>query len=277
MNILCVVMAAISMFIYKVYEINCPCLPRYNLTYGLIVIFIPPFIFFFLGFSLNHYCLILSLELSKPQNKRKKKKEVLRFMFKSMVIRSLVAPVLWIIACFLDGKSVICAFSETLDAEQFGGFGNFSSISTELLLAKVPCKNFELLRTSSTRKAIYRFLKSISQGVGFLMVLILIILAVVSRILSSIFNISRSIHTQYWSIFANMEDQFFEETCLAHNRWMAEKCINGYFEECENYDVKCSHDDEEKIISPWQMMDYVDHWYLCRPPIVHTYDPLSQS
>uniref|UniRef100_A0A8C5QVY0 Uncharacterized protein n=1 Tax=Leptobrachium leishanense TaxID=445787 RepID=A0A8C5QVY0_9ANUR len=265
MNLICVTITAISMIIYKIYKINCPCLPGYNLIYGFIVMFFPPMVFFFFAFILAQQFVSLVMKLSKPQSKRKQNKDI-----QSLMIRALVAPILWIIVCFLDGKAVICAFSETVDAEQFGGFGNYTTLSTDLLLAKVPCKNFELLPSSSTRKAIYRFLKSTSQAIGFLVILSIIGFAAASHILSSIFNISTSIRTRYWRVFADTEDLCFEETCLMYNRWMAERCIKSHVEDMEKHGTnRGRHGGENKIISPWQMMDYIDQWYYGQPPIIY--------
>ncbi|XP_053306392.1 calcium homeostasis modulator protein 3-like [Spea bombifrons] len=258
------------MAIYRLYKINCPCLPGYNLYYGLIVMVVPPFVFLFLGIVLNGNLVSLALEFSRPQGRREKNKRVLKSLFQSVMIRALIAPTLWIIVSFLDGKSFVCAFSETLDPEDFGGFGNFTGMDPDILLAKVPCKNFELLRNSKTRKAISRFLKCISQGIGVSLLLSLIVLASLSRIVSSLFNVTSKMQSRYWRQFSHMEEKCFDINCLAYNYEVAENNVKSYFETVERESVERKHCDvEEHIISSGEMMHYVDQWYNCRPPIVY--------
>ncbi|XP_063818062.1 calcium homeostasis modulator protein 3 isoform X1 [Pseudophryne corroboree] len=199
MNIICGLIILTSMVTYKAYEFKCPCLPGYNKLYGLMILIAPPLIFFFVGIIVSQYCGILTIECSRPDGNREKNKKVLRQLFIAMISRALAAPLLWILVCLLDGKLFVCAFSETVDPEQFGGFADYSKYDTAYLLAQVPCKNFEILHRSSTRKAISRFLKFLSQGIGCILVVTFIVLAAVARIVTPFFNRVASLQLLYWS------------------------------------------------------------------------------
>lgn len=75
----------------------------------------------------------------------------------------MVAPVTWIVVTLLDGKCLICAFSGSMDPEKFVGFGDVSTAQVQQLLAMVPCKDNELIRNSTSRKAVSRYLRCCSQ------------------------------------------------------------------------------------------------------------------
>ncbi|KAM4636948.1 calcium homeostasis modulator protein 1-like [Discoglossus pictus] len=199
MNGVCAAIVLVSMWVYKLYDFTCPCLPGYNILYGLYVIFAPPLVFFFVGVIISQYCTTLTLEHSRPEGNREKNKAILRSKFQAMMIRALAAPILWILVCLLDGKPIVCAFSESVDPEKYGGFSNYPGMDPAILLAKVPCKSYELLRTSSTRKAISRFLKFLSQAIGWVTVVTFIILGSLARIITPFFKISDSLQKRYWT------------------------------------------------------------------------------
>ncbi|KAM9323789.1 calcium homeostasis modulator protein 1-like [Gastrophryne carolinensis] len=199
MNALSGVLTISSVLLYKAYEFKCPCITGYNKPYALMVLIAPPLIFFFVGVAVSQYCSILSIECSRPTGNREKNKKVLRQLFTAMLMRALAAPVVWLLACLLDGKLVVCAFSESMDPEQFGGFADFSEYNAEFLLARVPCKNFEILQTSSTRKAISRFLKFLSQGIGYISIVTLIVIGAIARIVTPMLNPAGSQQVRYWS------------------------------------------------------------------------------
>lgn len=81
----------------------------------------------------------------------------------SIMQRAMVAPVVWIVVTLLDGKCLICAFSSSADPEKFVGFANVSPVQVQQLLAKVPCKDDELMRNNTSRKAVSRYLRCWSQ------------------------------------------------------------------------------------------------------------------
>ena len=92
-----------------------------------------------------------------------------RYMCSSVLQRALAAPLIWILLALLDGKCFVCAFSSSVDPEKFLDFANMTPSQVQLFLAKVPCKEDELVRNSPARKAVSRYLRCLSQvirGVG---------------------------------------------------------------------------------------------------------------
>lgn len=81
----------------------------------------------------------------------------------SVLQRALAAPLLWILLALLDGKCFVCAFSSSVDPEKFLDFANMTPSQVQLFLAKVPCKEDELVRDSPARKAVSRYLRCLSQ------------------------------------------------------------------------------------------------------------------
>ncbi|MEE6485906.1 hypothetical protein FKM82_014447 [Ascaphus truei] len=267
MNGICLVLAVVSMQIYKMFNFTCPCLPGYNMPYGLCVMLVPPLVFFFVGIIVNQYCVSLALEYSRPEGQREKNRLVLRNMFQSLMLRAMVTPIVWIIISLLDGKPAVCAFSERVDAEQFGGFANFSGMSTELLLAKVPCKHFDLLRTSTTRKAISRFLKCLSQVIGWITVLTLIVMGAAARVIAPLFSGPATIQSRYWSRYSDIEEKCVHVTCVQYNHMFAEKYLKNHFENAGAHHEAVNVGEGHQAPFPHQLMDYLDIWYNCRPPI----------
>ncbi|XP_073537481.1 calcium homeostasis modulator protein 3-like [Phyllobates terribilis] len=271
LNIVCGAVLLMSVVVFKAYEFKCPCVPGFNKPYSLMVLLAPPLIFFFIGILVSQYCGSLTIEYSRPVGSREKNKKILRQMFIAMMIRALAPPIVWILICFLDGKLLVCGFSETLDPEQFGGFDDFPEYDTSVLLAKVPCKNFDLLRQSSTRKAISRFLKFLSQGIGYIAVLTLILLGAVARFVLPLFATHETLQVRYWNKYADMEEKCFEVMCIEHNHKLADKCVKNYFERTR----KEREEEEEAYHNRRKFSDaqvdtlvFVDQWYQCRPPIL---------
>lgn len=79
MNGICGLLALASVKIYTSFDFSCPCLPRYNMAYGLGIMFIPPVTFFFCGLILNRQSLVMLEEWSRPQGSRKKDLAVIRW------------------------------------------------------------------------------------------------------------------------------------------------------------------------------------------------------
>ncbi|XP_010223266.1 PREDICTED: calcium homeostasis modulator protein 1 [Tinamus guttatus] len=134
MNGVCGIMALASAQMYSAFDFNCPCLPRYNLAYGLGVLLVPPLILFLLGFVMNNNVSVLAEEWSRPRGRRGKDPAMLRYMFCSMAQRALVAPAVWVSVTLLDGKCVLCAFCTALPLEALGNASDGTAEAAEKLL-----------------------------------------------------------------------------------------------------------------------------------------------
>uniref|UniRef100_A0A8C8AIP4 Calcium homeostasis modulator 3 n=1 Tax=Otus sunia TaxID=257818 RepID=A0A8C8AIP4_9STRI len=230
MNGICGLLALASVKMYTCFDFSCPCLPWYNMAYGLGIMFVPPIALFLCGLILSRQSLVMLEEWRRPQGCRKKDLAVIRYMCSSIMQRAMIAPVIWIIVTLLDGKCLICAFSSSVDPEKFVGFANASLVQVQQLLAKVPCKDDELMRNNTSRKAVSRYLRCWSQALGWSILLILIVAAFLACWLRPCFNQATLLQARHWSNYIDIEQKIFEETCCEHSRLFAHKCILHFFE-----------------------------------------------
>ena len=79
MNGICGLLALASIKIYTCFDFSCPCLPRYNMAYGLGILFVPPIAFFLCGLILNRQSLVMLDEWRRPQGRRRKDLAVIRW------------------------------------------------------------------------------------------------------------------------------------------------------------------------------------------------------
>uniref|UniRef100_A0A8D0H1Q8 Calcium homeostasis modulator 3 n=1 Tax=Sphenodon punctatus TaxID=8508 RepID=A0A8D0H1Q8_SPHPU len=281
MNGICGLLALASVKIYTSFDFNCPCLPKYNMAYGMGIMFVPPVVLFLCGLILNRQLVVVMEECNRPTGSRRKNMAIIRYMCSSILLRAMIAPITWIIVILLDGKCFICAFSSAIDAEKFAGFANLTPPTVHLLLAKVPCKEDELMRNNTSRKAVSRYLRCWSQALGWSILLILIVVAFLARSLRPCFNQAAFLQTRYWSNYIDLEQKIFEETCCEHARDFAHKCILHFFESMQK-EIKLRHfnvrkedqgEDQEEgdrlrgITNQEQMNELLHSWYNSKPPL----------
>lgn len=72
-------------------------------------------------------------------------------------------PLVWILLALLDGNCFVCVFSSSVDPDKFLDFANMTPSQVQLFLAKVPCKEDELVRDSPAQKAVSLYLRCLSQ------------------------------------------------------------------------------------------------------------------
>ncbi|XP_043911625.1 calcium homeostasis modulator protein 3-like [Protopterus annectens] len=282
MNIAALILTVISVKLYMTFEVFCPCLPGFNMVYGIGFMFIPPSVFLFLGLTINRYCILATEEHVRPVGGRTKNPAIMKNMISSTVQRALLAPVMWIIMSLLDGKSIICAFSESVNPEKFAELSNKTETELELLLAKIPCKKHDEEINISIRKAVSRYLRCLSQALGWSIIFLLILLAAVARALKPLLsNSAVAMQNSYWTRYTDFEEKFFDKACYTHNYNFAYKAISRYFESLENENrqyifaiPKKKHDgkQDEKdyldwITCPEQLDQVLEAWYDYRPPL----------
>lgn len=78
MNGICGLLALVSVKMYTCFDFSCPCLPQYNMAYGLGIMFVPPVVLFLCGLILNRQSLVMLEEWRRPQGHRKKDLAVIR-------------------------------------------------------------------------------------------------------------------------------------------------------------------------------------------------------
>ncbi|XP_030190684.1 calcium homeostasis modulator protein 3 [Lynx canadensis] len=229
MNGICLLLAAVTVKLYSSFDFNCPCLARYNALYGLGLLLTPPLALFLCGLLANRQSVVMVEEWRRPVGHRRKDPGIIRYMCSSVLQRALAAPLVWILLALLDGKCFVCAFSSSVDPEKFLDFANMTPSQVQLFLAKVPCKEDELVRDSPARKAVSRYLRCLSQAIGWSITLLLIILAFLGRCLRPCFDQTVFLQRRYWSNYVDLEQKLFDETCCEHARDFAHRCVLHFF------------------------------------------------
>ncbi|XP_015275583.1 PREDICTED: calcium homeostasis modulator protein 3 [Gekko japonicus] len=279
MNGICGLLALASVKIYTSFDFNCPCLPEYNMAYGLGIMFIPPVVLLLCGFIVNRQCVVAIEEWKRPTGNRKKNMAIIRYICSSILQRAMIAPIVWILVTLLDGKCFVCAFSNSVDPDKFSGFANVTPAHVQLLLSKFPCKEDELIMNNTSRKAVSRYLRCWSQALGWSILLMLILIAFLARSLRPCFNQAAFLQTRYWSNYIDIEQKIFDETCCEHARDFAHKCILHFFESMQK-EIKLrrfnAHREEEEgkegekdhlrgITNEEQMNELLQSWYYSKP------------
>ncbi|KAM4851639.1 calcium homeostasis modulator protein 3 [Thomomys bottae] len=229
MNGICLLLAAVTVKLYSSFDFNCPCLARYNTLYGLGLLLTPPLALFLCGLLLNRQSVVMVEEWRRPVGRRRKDLGILRYMCSSVLQRAMAAPLVWILLALLDGKCFVCAFSNSVDPGKFLDFANMTSNQVQLFLAKVPCKEDELVRDSPARKAVSRYLRCLSQAIGWSITLLLIVVAFLARCLRPCFDQTVFLQRRYWSNYVDLEQKLFDETCCEHARDFAHRCVLHFF------------------------------------------------
>ncbi|XP_006880023.1 PREDICTED: calcium homeostasis modulator protein 3 [Elephantulus edwardii] len=229
MNGICLLLAAITVKLYSSFDFNCPCLARYNALYGLGLLFTPPLALFLCGLLANRQSVVMVEEWCRPVGHRKKDPGIIRYMCSSVLQRALAPSLVWILLALLDGKCFVCAFSSSVDPEKFLDFANMTPSQVQLFLAKVPCKEDELVRNSPARKAVSRYLRCLSQAIGWSITLLLILAAFLARCLRPCFDQTVLLQRRYWSNYVDLEQKLFDETCCEHARDFAHRCVLHFF------------------------------------------------
>ncbi|XP_055447624.1 calcium homeostasis modulator protein 3 [Psammomys obesus] len=234
MNGICLLLAAVTVKMYSSFDFNCPCLARYNALYGLGLLLTPPLALFLCGLLVNRQSVVMMEEWHRPAGRRRKDLGTIRYMCSSVLQRALAAPLVWILLALLDGKCFVCAFSNSVDPEKFLDFANMTSSQVQLFLAKVPCKEDELVKNSPARKAVSRYLRCLSQAIGWSTTLLLIVVAFLVRCLRPCFDQTVFLQRRYWSNYVDLEQKLFDETCCEHARDFAHRCVLHFFESMQS-------------------------------------------
>ncbi|EHB18557.1 Calcium homeostasis modulator protein 3 [Heterocephalus glaber] len=296
-NGLCLLLAALTIKLYSSCDFSCPCLAQYNALYGLGLLLLPPLALFLCGLLVNRQSAVMVDEWCRPVGHRGKDLGIIRYMCSSMLQRALAAPLVWILLALLDGKCFVCAFSNSVDPEKFLDFANMTSSQVQLFLAKVPCKEDELVRDSPARKAVSRYLRCLSQAIGWSLTLLLIVVAFLARCLRPCFDQTVFLQRRYWSNYVDLEQKLFDETCCEHARDFAHRCVLHFFasmrgelrawglrqmpsgsspepakpsllpEDPEDPDGRCRKAHLRAVCSREQVDGLLSSWYSGKPPL----------
>ncbi|CAI9546188.1 unnamed protein product [Staurois parvus] len=299
MNGICGIMALASAQLYTTFDFNCPCLPSYNLSYALGVLCVPPIVLFLLGFVMNNNVSMLAEEWKRPTGMRQKDAAVLRYMFCSMTQRALIAPAVWISVTLLHGESFICAFSTSIPVDKLGNMTGVDLSEKEIrrILARIPCKDIYDGHHIIPQEVATRYLRCISQALGWTFVLLMTFLAFLVRAIRPCFTQAAFLKSKYWSHYIDIERKLFDETCTEHAKSFAKLCIQQFFENI-NRDMNIGHshvlekepkepkepkdaketeqDEADKLLgvtSQGTINTLLKNWHRCKPPLnLNTYE-----
>ncbi|KAL2769315.1 calcium homeostasis modulator protein 1, partial [Daubentonia madagascariensis] len=294
MNGICGIMALASAQMYSAFDFNCPCLPGYNAAYSAGILLAPPLVLFLLGLVMNNNVSMLAEEWKRPPGRRAKDPAVLRYMFCSMAQRALIAPVVWVAVTLLDGKCFLCAFCTAVPVAALGNGSLAPGLpASELarLLARVPCPDIYDGDWLLAREVAVRYLRCISQALGWSFVLLTTLLAFMVRSVRPCFTQAAFLKSKYWSHYIDIERKLFDETCTEHAKAFAKVCIQQFFE-AMNHDLELGHThgalatapaasaaaspldsaEEEKeklrgITDRGTMNRLLTSWHKCKPPL----------
>uniref|UniRef100_G1PM68 Calcium homeostasis modulator 3 n=1 Tax=Myotis lucifugus TaxID=59463 RepID=G1PM68_MYOLU len=275
MNGVCLVLAVVTVKLYSSFDFNCPCLARYNTLYGLGLLFTPPLVLFLCSLLANRQSVVMVEEWRRPAGHRRKDPGIIRYMCSSVLQRALAAPLLWILLALLDGKCFVCAFSSSVDPEKFLDFANMTPSQVQLFLAKVPCKEDELVRDSPARKAVSRYLRCLSQGIGWRLTLLLIV-AASARCLRAVLDQTVFLERRYWSKYMDLRS-LFQETCCEPARDFAQLLgrdpagrgvrAPGDVRAPEGMDGESGKAHLRAVSSREQVNHLLSTWYSRKPPL----------
>ncbi|NXF93248.1 CAHM1 protein, partial [Eubucco bourcierii] len=293
MNGICGIMALASAQMYSAFDFNCPCLPHYNMAYGMGILLVPPFILFLLGFVLNNNVSMLAEEWRRPRGHRGKDPAVLRYMFCSMAQRAMIAPVVWVSVTLLDGKCITCAFCTSVPVETLGNTSHpgFSQGEMKRVLARIPCKEIYDGQELIANEVAVRYLRCISQALGWCFVLLMTTLAFLVRSLRPCFTQAIFLKSRYWSHYIDIERKLFDETCAEHARSFARVCIQQFFEgmSTDLAAIRChppgktpadAGEAVEKLLGITDqstMNSALKSWHRCKPPLHLQHPALHNS
>uniref|UniRef100_A0A8D0H1R8 Calcium homeostasis modulator 1 n=1 Tax=Sphenodon punctatus TaxID=8508 RepID=A0A8D0H1R8_SPHPU len=283
MNGICGIMALASAQLYVSFDFNCPCLPGYNLPYSLGILFTPPLVLFLLGFVMNNNVSMLAEEWRRPTGLRRKDPAVLRYMFCSMAQRAMIAPAVWISVTLLDGECLVCGFSTSVPVEKLGNTSYVGVPEKEVrrILARIPCKDIYDGQELIAREVAVRYLRCISQALGWSFVLLMTLMAFLIRSLRPCFTQAAFLKSKYWSHYIDIERKLFDETCTEHAKSFAKVCIQQFFEGM-NKDMSMGHshlpekaptetgEEKEKLLGitdQGTMNQLLSSWHKCKPPL----------
>ncbi|MEE6485911.1 hypothetical protein FKM82_014448 [Ascaphus truei] len=282
MNGICGIMALASAHLYTAFDFNCPCLPGYNMSYGMGVLFVPPIVLFLLGFVMNNNVSMLAEEWKRPTGMRQKDPAVLRYMFCSMTQRALIAPAVWVSVTLLDGKCFICAFCTSVPLDKLGNMTdvNLSEKEIRRILARIPCKEIYDGHQIIAQEVASRYLRCISQALGWTFVLLMTLVAFLARAIRPCFTQAAFLKSKYWSHYIDIERKLFDETCTEHAKSFAKLCIQQFFETM-NKDMSMEHtllleekaseqEGNEKLLGitdQGTMNTLLKNWHKCKPPL----------
>ncbi|XP_072883512.1 calcium homeostasis modulator protein 3-like [Hemitrygon akajei] len=232
-NGICGILALASVRLYGAFHFSCPCLPGYNTAYAAAVLLLPCIALFICGLMVNRRWLLLLREWRRPEGGRPRDISALLSLLLGVVRSAALPPAAWLIVALLDGKCLACALATSLEPGRFANVSGYTEAELRAALARLPCKDLASGPLPGyppfSRKAAYRYLRTVSQAVGWTTLFLLILAAFLARSLKPCSRQVNPLRNWYWGNYLDLEEKIFEEMCCEHAHSFARRCVREFF------------------------------------------------
>ncbi|XP_055976288.1 calcium homeostasis modulator protein 2-like [Sorex fumeus] len=220
--------------LFSLFAFHCPCTPRLNLQYGLMTIWGPALLLFFINIFLNKQTRNLVAECRIRRNK--KCSVITTFLLlKSILVSAFVAPVTWLVMTLLQGEAYVCTFSEFVDPSSLMARDESFTLShATQILAKFPCREGPA-NLSDFQEEVNRRLKYKSQLLGVALITAIAYLLLCFKLCCcfSKFNFcfSKFNYRQeaYLTSYLANEERLFQQTAELHSLILAANNVKRFF------------------------------------------------
>ncbi|XP_003204317.1 calcium homeostasis modulator protein 6 [Meleagris gallopavo] len=244
--------------IFSSVAFRCPC-NSWNILYGCVFLLVPAILLFLLGYMVNARTWLL-LTGSCPQEKKQCCGSWGKGCFYLKVLAPvtasiLVAPLTWIAVALLSASFYECAASGSSFIRNQVCRDMDNPEACWELLEKIPCDEKvarQLLNENSTSKGGLVSFRAQSQILGWLLIVAIITVALISTCISRCFSPVSYFQLKFWKIYLEKEREHFETKAKEHAAQLAERNINCFFEATNPPPFQTpSNEDWKKISLPY--------------------------
>ncbi|XP_021245596.1 protein FAM26F-like [Numida meleagris] len=244
--------------IFSSVAFRCPC-NSWNTLYGCVFLLLPALLLFLLGYMVSARVWIL-LTGSCLQEKKHScgisgKGCLCLQVLVPVTASTLVAPLTWIAVALLSASFYECAASGSSLIKHLVCRDMDGHDACWELLQKIPCDENvvrQLLKGNSTSKGGLVSFRAQSQVIGWLLIVSIIIVALISICISRCFSPISYFQLKFWKIYLEKEREHFENKAKEHAAKLAERNINCFFEATNPTPFQTpSNEDWQKISFPY--------------------------
>uniref|UniRef100_A0A8D2B7R6 Calcium homeostasis modulator family member 4 n=1 Tax=Sciurus vulgaris TaxID=55149 RepID=A0A8D2B7R6_SCIVU len=222
--------------LFSSFTFSCPCQVGKNFYYGSAFLVIPALILLIAGYALRNQMWTITSEYCCSCVPRRKisplERKLACLRIFSITGRALVAPLTWLAVTLLKGNYYECAASEFASVDHYPEFQNVTASKREEILAGFPCdrstpSNAILVKDEVALQHRYQ-----SQMLGWILITLATIAAVVSRCLAQCCSPLTSLQHYYWTNHLQNERELFEQAAKEHSRLLIRQRIKKLFGFC---------------------------------------------
>ncbi|XP_049755536.1 calcium homeostasis modulator protein 4 [Elephas maximus indicus] len=216
------------------FTFSCPCQVGKNFYYGSAFLVIPALILLIAGYALRSQMWTITSEYCcscappcRQISPLERKLACLRFF--SITGRALVAPLTWLAVTLLRGTYYECAASEFTSVDHYPAFDNISASKREEILAGFPCCRSAPSDVILVRDEVALLHRYQSQMLGWILITLAIIAALVSCCLARCCSPLTSLQHHYWTTHLHNERELFEQVAEQHSKLLIMQRIKKIF------------------------------------------------